>query len=59
MSMTGWGKTVYGLIIDSTDDDTMNYDQVIFRLIKRKNGRIKTRGSKRLVANQIAMESKR
>ena len=34
--MTGWGKTVYGLIIDSTDDDTMNYDQVIFSFDKKK-----------------------
>ena len=36
MSIIGWGKTVYGLIIDSTDDATVDYDQVIFSFDKKK-----------------------
>ncbi|MBI5356111.1 alkaline phosphatase family protein [Candidatus Collierbacteria bacterium] len=36
MAMTGWGKTVYGLIIDSTDDSATNYDQIIFSFDKKE-----------------------
>ncbi|MBW2988059.1 alkaline phosphatase family protein, partial [Candidatus Woesearchaeota archaeon] len=36
IAMTAWGGTLYGLIIDTTDDNATNYDRLIVSLDKSK-----------------------
>jgi predicted AlkP superfamily phosphohydrolase/phosphomutase len=37
ITMAAWGNTIYGYVIDSTDDKKINYDKVIFSLDKKNH----------------------
>lgn len=36
VSFTNWGHTIFGLILDSTDDKSENYDRVVFSVDKKE-----------------------
>ncbi len=36
VKLTAWGGTMYGLIVDTTDDNVINYDRVLFSMDKQR-----------------------